>query len=49
MIGVGWCIITERDCEFSEGHGPDGMVRCGCEEECPEVEKEVSNGDSLKR
>jgi len=35
MVGVGWCIITQRECPFSEGHGADGMVKCSCEGECP--------------
>lgn len=35
FVGVGWCIVTQKNCEFSEGHGANGMVRCACEEICP--------------
>lgn len=41
MVGVGWCILTGRECPFSEGHGPDGKVKCSCEGECPEMEETV--------
>ncbi|KKN10369.1 hypothetical protein LCGC14_1037300 [marine sediment metagenome] len=41
MIGAGWCIIIQADCEHLEGQGPDGMVKCSCEGECPfEKDKE---------
>ena len=41
MVGIGWCIITQQDCEHSEGHGPSGNVECSCEGDCPsEKDKE---------
>ena len=36
MIGKGWCVVVQKDCEFSQGHGADGKVICSCNDDCPE-------------
>ncbi len=33
-IGIGWCVVTDKYCGFSQGHGADGNVKCTCKTAC---------------